>query len=177
MENTKIDAIAIVIVAALIVILAVFMNLALNLNLVQNLIMGWTLTIFYSVFTLFISGATIFPISRNKINEIIKEVEKPIYIDRPVYIEKQVPIQIPIENKTIEVVEVEKPAKIIYVNKPRKKLNIPKYNYLASTEAKVYHKRNCRFSKLIKKKFKFSSNNKDVFIKKKYHACKLCIKK
>ncbi len=161
MENT--NTLAAIIVAMMMIILAVFTSLILNLSLVENLITGWVLTTAYSIFALFIMGDTvIFPMRTE-----IKEVETPIYVDRPIYIETPV----------IREVEVETPGRTIYVEKPRKKLNIPKYNYVASTEAKTYHKKTCRLSKLIKKKFKLNSYSKNFFIKKRYRPCKICMKK
>jgi len=65
--------------------------------------------------------------------------------------------------------------KTIYVTNPAKKLNIPKYDYAASSEAKVYHKRACRLGKLIKKKYKILNNDPKFFIKNKYKPCKICI--
>lgn len=72
---------------------------------------------------------------------------------------------------------VEKPViRKVFVEKPRKKLNIPKYDYLGSTETKTYHKRSCRFSKLIKRKYKVSNNDPNYFKRRGYKACKVCIK-
>ena len=70
--------------------------------------------------------------------------------------------------------EIEKP---VYVEAPKKKLNIPKYKYLGSSETKTYHKRSCRFSKLIKRKFKVSANTMSYFQMRGYHKCNLCLGK
>jgi hypothetical protein len=202
MEKTTRNTIAAIIVGIMIVILAIMISLLLNLNLVENLVMSWVLTTFYAVFALFMVGdVKVYPV-RTEIRQfpfpirvpvekpIIKEVEIPFPIRVPV--EKEVikevevpfPIQIPVENKVIEVVErqvspdvvcIHKPVKTVYVERPRKKLNIPKYAYLASTETKTFHKRTCRLSKLIKRKYKDSSNTKNRFLHKGYRPCKVCI--
>ena len=121
-----------------------------------------------------------------KIKEV--PVEKKIYVDRPVI--KEVPIQIPMENIVYEVVEkqvpvekkiyIDRPVYVdrkVYVEKPRKKLVIPKYKYVASTQTKRYHTRFCRLGKLVKKKFKIHNNSQNFFRKKHFKACKMCIKK
>jgi hypothetical protein len=151
--------------------------------------MSWILTTFYAVFAFFlVSSNTTIEINREttKFIEIdkpvIREIEKPVYIQK--FIEKQVikevPIQIPIEKEIINVVdrpvfyEIEKP---VYIKEERKRLNIPKFNFMASSETKTFHKRTCRLGKLIKKKYKIHSNSQTFFKKKKYRPCKVCIKK
>ncbi len=86
------------------------------------------------------------------VKEVIRNVDKPIYIDRPV-------------------------VKKIFVPTPRKKLDIPVYDYLGSSETKTYHKRGCRFSKLIKKKYKVSNNSAGFFKSRNYKPCQICILK
>jgi hypothetical protein len=83
-----------------------------------------------------------------------------------------------------KIVEIEKPVEVVrivekpviqYREKARKKLNIPKYDFLGSTETQTYHKRSCRFSKLIKNNHKVSDNNEEFFTKNGFVACKMCI--
>jgi len=74
---------------------------------------------------------------------------------------------------------VEKPVirevvKKVFIEKPRKEP--PKYEYVGSTNAKTYHKTSCRFSKLIKDKFKVSKNEQEYFQKQGYKPCKVCLK-
>ncbi len=95
---------------------------------------------------------------------------KEIPIEKPVYIEK-------IVEKPIQVIQKIPVVKRVYVEAKRKKLNIPKYNFVASTETKTYHTRNCRLGKLIKKKYKLSNNSKSFFKKKRFKSCKVCIQK
>ncbi len=85
-----------------------------------------------------------------------------------------------------KIVEIERPVEILkiverpvieYREKPRKKLNIPKYEFNGSTETKTYHKRTCRFSKLIKKNHKVSNDSEAYFKRNKYVPCKMCIDK
>ena len=187
--NKRNREIAIIItVAAMVILAAIIISLAFEFNLVENLVMSWIFTTFYSIFGFLVVGDTV---------RIIR-VEKPVYIEKPVIKEiirtiekpveviKEVPIQIPIENRTIEVVEkpviqrVEVPIikwveKKVYME--RKKLNIPKFNYIASSETKTFHKRNCRFGKLIKRKYKVHNNKSSWFQKNHFKACKVCLKK
>lgn len=162
-----------IVVAAIIVLAVLIINLVLNLSIVENLILCWILTTIYAIFALLTTGDIILSPVRTE----IKEVEKIVYIDRPVVKEVQVPIQIPVKNKTIEFVEVEKPAQTIYIERPKRTIIIPKYNYIASSQTKRYHMRTCRLGKLIKRKFKISNNSQVFFIRKNYKACKVCIKK
>jgi Ca2+/Na+ antiporter len=120
-----------------------------------------------------------FLLSTKKIREIrqyaVKTVEKPVtkqvFVDRPVT--KEVIVEKPVYKELVRKVEVEKP---VYIQTPRKKLEIKHYNYVASSEEKTYHKRTCRFAKLIKRKYKESNDSENYFKKKGYHACKACIK-
>ena len=178
--NKTIDKIIVVLVAVLTVLLVIIISLIFQFNLIENLVLSWVFTTLYSIFAFWVVGDL----------KISRVIEKPVYIEKPIYIEKpvtvikeivkEVPIQIPIENKTIEVVE--KPVTVIkevFVKRvmPRvAKLEIPRYNFLASRKARRYHKRNCRLGKLIKKKYKIHSNSQAFFKRKKYKACKICIK-
>jgi hypothetical protein len=161
------------------VILAILLNLALELTVIQNLVMSWILFTIYTIFAFFIISTDSKITKEREVRIPVQvPVEKEVvrYVDRPVYIEKsvikEVPIQIPIENETIKVVE-----RPVYIEKMRKKLNIPKYNFLASKKTNTYHKRDCRLSKLIKKKYKIQNNSEAYFKSRKFKGCKFCIKK
>jgi|GEM_PF-1169086 len=127
---------------------------------------------------------------------VIKEipVEKKVFVDRPVEVIKEV--QVPFEKEVIKEVEVpvertvfvdrpvekvvqvpSEPTVIIAPEEPKKKLVIPKYDFVASEETRVYHTRNCRLGKLIKRKYRLVSNDEKDFIKEKFKPCKVCIKK
>jgi hypothetical protein len=184
MENLSITyqtkkAIAVVIIGILVVILAILTIIAFELTTIQSLIMSWILTTAYAIFGILIVDPRIII---NPTQTIEREV--------PVEVEREVirTIQIPMENKTIEVVDrpiyIEVPVEVektIYrtrtIERRHKHLNIPKYEFLGSTQTKTYHKRTCKFSKMLKKKFKLHSNNKNFFKKKHYKACKTCINK
>ncbi len=194
MENTskgdKVKKnIIVVLIGILVVLFIVIVTLVLQLTTVQTLSLSWVLTTFYAVFGILTVNPKINPVQIIEV-EVIKEVpveiEKEVFVDRPVIVEKEVPIQIPIENKTIQVVEkpVEVPVYIdrvvykdkkVYVERKRKKLNIPKYAFIGSTETRTYHKRTCKFSKLIKNKNKVHSNTKVTFKRKHFKGCKSCI--
>lgn len=178
--DNNLKTLSAILIAAMLVLAVILSSLTFNLSLVENLVLSWITTTIYSIFLFFLFD--------NPIIRAIRIVEKPIYIEKPVirevikYIEK--PIQIPIENRTIEVVDrpvtvyrdIVRPL-IQRMSIPKKKLNIPKFKYLGSTNTKRYHKKTCRLSKLIKKKFKIQNNSKKFFIKKHYKACKSCLKK
>jgi hypothetical protein len=153
------------ILALVTILIAISFNLIFNLNLVENLILGWSLTVIYAILGLFILKNILS--SSNRV--IIKEIEKPIYLDREIIKE------VPVEREIIKEIPVEKE---VYVSSlPEEKSNIPKYDYVASTKTKTFHTRNCRLGKLIKKNFKLSNNDPSFFIKKKYKPCKICMKK
>lgn len=163
-----------VLVAMLVILFAIITNLIFNLNSIQGLTMGWILTTVYSLFAYFIMDNKI-------INKVESEViiEKPVEIIREVIKEVPMPIQIPIENRIIELVDRIVTKEVpVYIREPIKikHLNLPKYDYIASSETKRYHKRACRFGKLIKNKYKISKNNPLFFKKKHFKACKMCLK-
>lgn len=166
-----------ILVAILVVLGALLASLIFNLSLVEKLVMSWILTVFYSLFAFYL-------VDSYRIREVIKEVQVPVErtVIKPYIIEK--PVQIPVENKTIEVVEVPKTVyvsnpviKKVYVEKKRKPLNIPKFAYIGSSQTRTFHKNSCRLGKLIKRKFKLHSNSQAFFKKKKFKACKSCIKR
>lgn len=146
-----------------------------------------------SVITLIICGilyaivlAILMPKTNKEVKQVIKEViktvEKPVvkevikYVDKPVVKEVIKYVDKPIYKEVIK----EKPIYIekkVNVEVPRKKLNIPHYNYVGSTQTKRYHKHNCRLGKLIKKKFKVSSNSTTIYRKRRFKACKACMKR
>ncbi|MDP1728826.1 MAG: hypothetical protein Q8L27_01340 [archaeon] len=166
-------AIIAIIVGAMVITLAILMSIIFEFGIVGNLVTSWILTTAYAIFAFFLIEPVI------KFNPVQ-------FIEKPVIHEVIREIQVPIENKTIEVidrpviqeVQVEVPVDrevIRYIERKHKKLNIPTYKFIGSTESKSYHKRSCRFSKLIKRKYKNHSNTKTFFKRKHYHACKACI--
>lgn len=165
-------------------------------NLVGAMIVGVLLMIAFSLITIFITlelvhliflglitlviyGISLFfllePEFYTEVNTVRNEgMIREIYVDRPVIVEKPVIREVVREVPTVEYREVVKP---VYIQKARKKLNIPKYEYIGSTETRTFHARNCRFSKLIKKKYKVSNDSKIYFSMKKFKPCKMCLKK
>jgi len=93
------------------------------------------------------------------VEQVIHEIEKPIYI---------------ISEKDQEKDKEKEP---IILERPKDKLNIPKYSYVGSSSTKIYHKKSCRLSKSIKQKYRINSNNPLFFSRKGYKACKVCILK
>ncbi len=90
------------------------------------------------------------------IEQVVHEIEKPIYI---------------LESKETK----EKP--VIIQERAKRKLVIPRYSYVASSETKTYHKKSCRLGKLIKQKYRINSNDPLFFSKKGFKPCKVCILK
>lgn len=171
------------IIGALTIILAIFLSITLEFNLVENLVMSWILTTFFALFAFFTVEPIIRPVQyveKPVIQEVIRIVEKPIIKE----------IQIPMENRIIEVIEkpviqetikyVDRPvyikSKARIITRKSKKLNIPRFNFIASTQTRTYHKRTCKFARMLKKKFKLHSNSKAFFKRKHFKACKTCLK-
>jgi len=50
-------------------------------------------------------------------------------------------------------------------------------SYFGSNKNRIYHKENCRFGKRIKQKDRIFSEDLGFFKKKKFKACKVCMKK
>lgn len=154
--------------AGLIVVLIQLIALAVfNLDKQGASLLGIILVLGYSIVLFFLLEPHILreifhtevrTIEKPVIKEVIRTVERPViqhvYHDRPVERKVYVPV-------------IQK----------RKKLNIPKYEYFGSDEARTYHHRTCRFRKLIKLKNQEHSNDVRYFIKKKYDPCKVCIGK
>jgi len=114
------------------------------------------------------------PIQRN-----IQQFQRPIQRPRPIirYIEK------PIEKPVIKEVEkiIEKPVikeveKKVFIERPKRPAP-PKFKYKASTQSGTYHKTSCRLAKLIKQKYKLTSNDIKDFERKGYKPCKVCLGK
>jgi hypothetical protein len=57
------------------------------------------------------------------------------------------------------------------------KQSTPKEEFVGSMQTKTYHYRNCRLAKLIKGKYKLASSSNDFFKKRKFKACKICLKR
>ena len=171
----------VIIVGMMVIIIAIITSILFEFSIVANVTMSWILTTAYALFTFFMVEPIVSPmkyIEKPLINEVVRYVEK--IVEKPVIKE----IQIPMENKTIEVVEmpvikeviryIERPT--VKIERPIKKLNIQKFEFIGSIQTKKYHKRSCKFSKMLKRKYKLHSNQKSFFEKKHYKACKTCLK-
>lgn len=167
------NRVALVFVFGLIIIaLGILISFYFGFDTIQNLIMICVLVAVFAVIATYVMETRkIEEIEKRFIKEIEKEVEVPIIkvrdfvhtIDNPIIkvVEKTVPIFRDVERK-------------VYVQKPRKKLDIPKYEYVGSNETMIYHFRKCRISKSIKRSNLVSNNSREYFLKHKYKACKLC---
>lgn len=110
----------------------------------------------------------------------IRTFEKPV--EKEVIREVERPVEVIVEKPVMREVFIEKPVyrdrvRTVYVEKARKKLNIPKYKYVGSTQTRAYHLRTCRLGKLIKNKYKLSNNSLEFFKKRKFKACKTCMRR
>jgi len=139
----------------------------LGLTTLAASILGFALVVIYAIALFFLLEP-----------RLIKEIKRTEIMvkDRPVLkevvrtVEKEVPTEVV---RTVERIV----PRTVYIEKKRKKLNIPKYAYVGSTLTKIVHKKSCRFGKSIKRKYKLNSNNLQMFKKKKYQPCELCMKR
>lgn len=137
-----------------------------NLNLENSLkATAMTALTFAIILFVLIKPSVIKNIKTKEIETIIQPIIHPV--DRPVQVIKEV------------IREIEKPVikeviKNVFIEKPREKLNIPRYKFRGSTETRTYHKASCRFSKLIKEKYKVSRNDTKDFKKHGFRPCKVC---
>jgi hypothetical protein len=161
-----------VLVAALTILFVLLVSLLFSFDLVQNLVISWIFTTLYAVFAFFLVGNSVRVVERRIF------VEKPVEVVRTIVKEVPVAVQIPVENKTIEVVDRPVFRDRVKIVRPQvRKLTIPRYDFVASTQTRRYHRRKCRLGKLIKKKYKIQNNSQAFFKKKKYRPCKACINK
>ena len=144
-----------------------------NLELIPAISIGVVMIFIYAIILFFLLEPAI--LREIKTREVVT-IEKPVIKEIPRYVVHTV--EKPIEKYVDRPVEkyVDRPVPV-YAGSPKRKLNIPKYDYIASTESKTYHKKSCRLGKLIKKKYKLSSNNVSDFKRKKFKACKVCVLK
>ncbi|MDP2925641.1 MAG: hypothetical protein Q8N99_04675 [Nanoarchaeota archaeon] len=145
--------IGIVIVFAFFLILYIF-----NINILYRVMLACFFIVVYAIVLFFLLEPSLL---REVSHITIQKVNNPLV--REVIIEK--PVQV--------VHEVEK--RIYYTNMPKKKLNIPKYDYIGSSLTKIYHKKSCRLGKSIKKKYKVQNSDVNFYIKNDYNPCKFCI--
>lgn len=144
----------------IIIISFVLLILFLSLDTFKSVILAAILIIIYSIILFFLLEP-----------EFLKEITKTTVktIREPVI--HEVIVEKPVVEQVMHETE-----KTIYVTNPRKNLNIPRYEYLGSSETKTYHKKSCRLGKLIKKKYKVVGNDPNFFLKNNYKPCKICIR-
>ncbi len=178
-------------IAVAFIAISIFIIVNYEFDITNSLILILSVVIIYSGVLFFLIEPKIL---REIESTVVHKVEKPvirqvpverkIFVDRPVEVVKEV--HVPVERKIfvdrpVEVVkEVQTPPEqvpLIIPTESKKTLNIPKYDFVASEETRVYHKRTCRFAKLIKRKYKLVSNEEKDFIKEKFTPCKVCIDK
>ncbi len=157
--------VAVAFIAGFVIVLSVLLSIALlDLDFSTIMVVSLVSVIVYAVILFFLLEPELLREIQTKEVEY-QTIEKPVEVVRT--IEKPI---IKTVEKPVEVIKtVEK-----QVQAPKKKLNIPKYKYIGSTESRSYHKRSCRFGKLIKRKYKVSKNNPTYFKARRYAPCKVC---
>ncbi len=185
MENKRnsktLKNLMVILVGMLVITLALLIHTIFQLTLIQITVLCWIFTTLFAIWGILIIDpkVNVNPIQFIE-KEVIREipVEKNVFIDRPYAVEKEVFIDRPVivEKEIVKEVPVDV-ERIVYrtVKAPHRNLNIPKYEFVGSTLAETYHKRTCRFSKLIKKKYKLHSNYAHTFKVRHFKACKACI--
>lgn len=188
-KNKTLKNAIVILVGMLVIVSALLINILFQLTIIQVVVLFWILTTLFGIWGILITDPKVHtnpiqivekevirevPVDREVVIDrpVISEkevfIDRPVYIDRPVTVEKEVIREVPIEVEKI----VYKTIKPVHTN-----LNIPKYEFVGSTETKKYHKRGCKFSKLIKNKYKLHSNYVSTFENKNFEACKACITK
>ncbi len=139
------------------------------LRAIQRVILWTVLVVIYAIILFFLlEPSKIREIERKETKTIEKEVLREI--EKPVIKEVVKEVEKPVLKEVVR--EVEKP---VYYQVKGPKLNIPKYDYVGSSLTHIYHKRDCRISKSIKKKYKEYNNDINFFKSKNYNPCKICI--
>lgn len=150
------------VMAAVGVIADVALNHIFTLSVLSNFVLAGFLIVLYLVFISILFDFNVFQRVRVVEKEVMREIEKSVPVIQEVIVEKPVYRDV---------------KSYVYVTNPRKKLDIHKYEYVGSTETGTYHKRTCRFSKLIKKKYKVANDSASYFAKKGFKQCKSCLKR
>lgn len=154
-----------------IVVIFFIITISLNLDLLFLTMVACFFIVIYSIVLFFLLEPRIV---REVNTTAVRTVEKPIY--HQVVVEKPVQVVHEVEKRIYVTPEPEEP-KTIFIKEKSKKLNIPKYEYIGSSQTKTYHKRSCRLSKLIKQKYKVSNNSASYFTRNNYKPCEVCILK
>ena len=149
-----------ILTGVLLIIINVFAIYYFAFSLLESVIIIGVTLIMYIGLALFLAQDRAHRIQRVRVVErpIVRTIEKPVI--------KEVIVEKPVVKEIVR-----------YVERKRKKLNIEKFEYIGSSVNKVYHTRNCRLGKLVKRKYKEHSHQPSFFIKRKYKPCHVCILK
>lgn len=144
----------------------------------------WTiLCITYAIILYFLLEPGILKeVNKKQIKTVNRDIIKEVPVVKEVMVDREVIKEVPVDREVVK--EVIKEIRVPYEKKvfiptmiPRKKLDIPKYDYVASSSTKTFHNNNCRLSKSIKRKYKEYNNDSSYFRRRGYSACKVCILK
>ncbi|MBS3078962.1 hypothetical protein J4218_02470 [Candidatus Pacearchaeota archaeon] len=155
-------------VFAFLIIIVIFLmiTIVLNLNLLFLTMVACFFIVVYSIMLFFLlEPRVVREVNTTARTTVEKPVIKEVFVDKPVQVVHEVEKKIYIMNENKDKL------------KEKKKLIIPKYNFIGSSQALTYHKRSCRMSKLIKKKYKILDNDEAYFIKRNFKPCEICILK
>jgi len=167
-----------IIVGVLLLIIALILIFGFDLTTNQTIVFIVFIIVFYIVVLSFLFEHKLI---REIINNITRTEENPVYLKSQ---NKEITKEIIKRVDKPVIYEVEKPIirnvitpidRMVFMK--REKLNIPRYDYIGSSETKNYHKKSCRLGKLIKKKYKLLNNDPKFFIKRGFSPCKVCILK
>ena len=166
-----------ILIAVIVTILLFFISMivvfGLGLNTTQVIIFVILIVVFYIIVLSFlfehrlvkeIANTFVRTVGIENTNVNTRTIIKTV--DRPVIYE----VEKPIIRDVIRTVD-----RPVFIKGNR--LNIPKYDFIGSSETMTYHKKSCRLSRLIKKKYSVNGNDPRWFIKNKYQPCKVCILK
>lgn len=138
-------------------------------SLTNSLLLTLIIVIFYAGVLFFLLEPGILKEVHTREVEYQRIQQPPIIKEIPKEVIKKVIVEKPVEKI------VEKPIiRRVLVEAPRKKLNIPRYKYVGSSETKVYHKKSCRLGRSIKRSHKVSKNTTSYYKARGYKACKVC---
>ncbi|MEI6731420.1 MAG: hypothetical protein WCK90_01935 [archaeon] len=186
----------------LIVIGIALTSVIFSFNALEILVMSIILAVFYCIILFFLAlRKTVKEVKTFEVKNVaptVKQaVEQPMFNDFTPIV-KEVVVEKPVVKtvyrdriirpkpvvKTVYKTKIVRPkpvVKTVYrtrIVRPKvKKLNIPHYNFIGSTQTRTYHTRNCRLGKLVKKKYKLMDNSPNFFKKRKFKSCKMCIQK
>jgi len=169
------------IIGVVVVILVALTIAFFNLTVTQSLMVAVAVLVVYAALLFFLlEPETVTEIETKEIRPIVRIVEKPVIriVEKPVI--KEVIKEVEVEKIVEKPVYIERPVEKKVIKPVEKKVVVSAKKvaaYVGSSSANKYHKGTCRFSKLIKKKYKIEKDSVSYFVKEDYTPCEVCILK